>query len=187
MKQSNQKPTQVAGPFEGATDIGPAVSFLPASANGRHQINTFLEESKAFLRVAPPGPSSPRHGGLWLQPSSQFCSPIPSSSGSQTPPAPVGLPASGHMSSLCRDVTDGNGGVRSDMPGGEEKNLGWRKYRQKHSFALFFFFPDIFILLELQDFSLHLKRVRKHLINMILLLGVTRIALLPQVKLKRAG
>lgn len=115
------------------------MSFLPASANGRHQINTFLEESKAFLRVAPPGPSSPRHGGLWLQPSSQFCSPIPSSSGSQTPPAPVGLPASGHMSSLCRDVTDGNGGVRSDMPGGEEKNLGWRKYRQKHSFALFFF------------------------------------------------
>lgn len=120
------------------------MSFLPASANGRHQINTFLEESKAFLRVAPPGPSSPRHGGLWLQPSSQFCSPIPSSSGSQTPPAPVGLPASGHMSSLCRDVTDGNGGVRSDMPGGEEKNLGWRKYRQKHSFALFFFFPRHF-------------------------------------------
>lgn len=70
------------------------------------------------------------------------------------------------------------------MPGGEEKNLGWKKYRQKQLFALFFF-PDIFIFLELQDFALHLKRVRKHLMNVIPLFGITQIALLPQVKSKQ--
>lgn len=43
------------------------------------------------------------------------------------------------MSLLRRDIRDGEGGVRSNMPGGEEKNLGWKKYRQKQLFALFFF------------------------------------------------
>lgn len=78
-----------------------------------------------------------------------------------------------------------HGGAESNMLGWElqrkkRQTLGQKKERESN--YLHYFFPNIFILPALPNFSTHLKQVRKQLMKMIPLLGVTQITRSPPNK-----
>lgn len=125
--------------------------------------------------MLPPGLSSPWHDGLWLKFSSQFClwTPLCSPNLPSLPnplPFTCGSPASRHPALLhgvhkeCGDKVQHAWWAVTE----EEWNIKVGKNTEVITCIVFSY---IFILLELQDFCLHLKKVKKPVMKMIPLLG----------------